>query len=85
MEMYEWKVDLTLPPLFMPQDVAAEIAELETALSDTVRQATAQFIYGARDINSDVEWNKYVDDLDRLGLDRLMELFQVEYLKNYGD
>ena len=83
-DMYEWLVDLAIPPLFMPEDTASEIAELETALQNAVREASAQFIFGSRNIDSDAEWSAYIRDLNRLGLDRLVRLYQREYDINYG-
>ena len=40
-------------------------------------QATAEFIVGTRDI--DREWEQYVDDLNRMGLDELIRIYQIAY------
>lgn len=58
-------------------DAEAERSELATIINEYVAQATAEFVIGTRNINSDPDWVAYSDELKNLGLDRYIELTQM--------
>ena len=64
-------------------DEVEEAVSLKTDIYSYVEQATAQFIIGERNLESD--WDSYLKDLDRYGLDRWMELQLAAYERQYGE
>lgn len=80
-DYWPYKAEDSVPPLYMEDDVASEFAELQTMLVDYCNEAASQFITGVRDI--DAEWDSYLDELNRLGLERFLEIYQASYDQNY--
>lgn len=63
------------PPI--PSSILEEYTLVRTAINDVVKQWSAEFIAGSRDIETD--WDDYVNELDRAGIDRYVELMQQAY------
>ena len=61
---------------FAPSELQ-EISDLRVAIKEYVNQSTAKFITGAMDI--DTEWDAYLNQLDKLGLERFLEMNQTVY------
>jgi putative aldouronate transport system substrate-binding protein len=61
-----------MPQLWMTEAKARRAADLQTAINDYVIQKQAEWISGQADI--DREWNAYLAQLDRLGLQELLRL-----------
>ena len=80
-DYWPYKAEKSVPPLYMDDSIASEFAELQTLLVDYCNEAASQFITGVRDI--DAEWDRYLDELDRLGLQRFLEIYQASYDENY--
>lgn len=67
-----------LPPnVALPEDVQDEYTDLKMALLDRIKQVNDEFLAGNRDIESDAEWQAYVDELNQIGVDRYVELWQA--------
>jgi putative aldouronate transport system substrate-binding protein len=67
------------PNLIIDESVEDEIADLNEAIASAtgvVQQWSTQFIIGQRDINSDAEWNNYVAELKKAGVDRYTKIWQ---------
>ncbi len=79
-DYWPYKADKSVPPLYMQDSVASEFTELKSILNESITQSMAQFITGVKNIDSD--WDKYVDDLNKSGLKRYMEIYQSEYDRN---
>lgn len=62
----------TVPSTWPDLENAEELSELQTAIKDYVTQCQAKWVSGQSDINAD--WDSYLAQLDKLGLDRLLEL-----------
>ena len=65
--------------LWPDDETSSEFGDLQTNITSAVSQAEAQFITGERDITSDAEWDSYIADLEKLGSDRYVELWQAMY------
>ena len=63
-------------------DMQAELSELASIINDYVNQSVAEFVMGGRDIDDDAQWQEYLDELDAMGVDRLVELTQII---NFGE
>jgi len=48
-------------------------------LEDFVDQCVAEFIVGTRDINSDDDWNAYLEELKGMNLDQYVQILQHGY------
>ncbi len=71
--LYEPYLTENIVPTGWPNlDNAEELSELQTAIKDYVSQCQAKWVSGQSDINAD--WDGYLAQLDKLGLQRLLEL-----------
>jgi putative aldouronate transport system substrate-binding protein len=61
-----------MPQLWMTEANAKRAADIQTAVSDYVRQKQAEWVTGQADI--DREWDAYLAQLNRLGLPELLTL-----------
>jgi putative aldouronate transport system substrate-binding protein len=66
-----------LEPVFTPAawlntEDAARVADLQTPIVDYVKQKQAEWVSGQADI--DAEWDAYVDQLNRMGLQELLAM-----------
>lgn len=83
-ELYEpFRVDHHMPGvLVVDEQVQDELADLQITLIGVagspgiVQQFYAEFVTGARNINSDNEWNAYVRQLERAGVARYVEILE---------
>ncbi|MEG0579613.1 MAG: extracellular solute-binding protein, partial [Niameybacter sp.] len=76
-KMVPYAVDKSVPKLFMSDEVSSVLAEQETTIKAAVVEAMAQFVTGVRDIEKD--WDKYVKDLQGLGLEEYIKVYQEQY------
>ena len=58
-------------------------ADVQTVVDDTWKQYRAKFVLGELDASDDAHWQEYLDALDKAGVDRLLELYQGAYDRNY--
>lgn len=58
-------------------DLEAQRSELGIVIGNHVRQATAEFILGTRNINSDADWEAYCKELENLELKRYIEITEA--------
>ncbi len=72
-----------LPPLKLTADEADEEAQYTTDLDKFVSESVVKFITGETDINNDNDWQKYIDGIDRLKLEKLLKINQAAYDRIY--
>lgn len=65
------------PILFYTEEETAERATLVTDITNYLTTAKAQFITGEMDI--DASWDSYMETLNAMGLERLLEIDQAAY------
>ena len=53
----------------------------QTLFNDYIAASYTDFILGNKDINNDAEWNKYLADLDKMGLKDYLSTLEKIYLK----
>jgi putative aldouronate transport system substrate-binding protein len=82
-QQYQWYMDKhprhILPVLKYNLEEAVKISEPVTSINDYVRQSIAEFVVGTKDINSDAAWNMYVQELNKMGLQRWLSAAQAAY------
>lgn len=81
-ELYEGKESDAIFPywnLWIPAEEASELGTLTTNIESNVATATAEFVTGVRDPNSDADWDAYLQGLSGLGVDRYVEIWQTAY------
>lgn len=79
-EPYAPKDVSTVPPLFLTNEQASEVADLAKTLNDYVDEMIARFVIGDADL--DGEWDGYVQQLDAMNLARYLEIYQKAYDDN---
>jgi putative aldouronate transport system substrate-binding protein len=77
-----YDVDKCIPPLVITPDQAAEMADLNTTITNLVNENFASFVNGQKDI--DEEWDAYVEALHDAGLNDLIRMYQDAYNAKYG-
>ena len=55
----------------------SEMAQLMTNINTYVEESIAKFIIG--DLKIDSDWDKYLTELNKLGLPRYLEIIQTTY------
>lgn len=70
-----------VPPLILTREESSEISNIRTMIDDYVKENQALFCLGTKDI--DKEWDSYIKEFSALGLDRMMEVYQVAYDRQY--
>jgi putative aldouronate transport system substrate-binding protein len=77
----EYRRDDVIPPtLFFPEDVAQTEAELRTQLTDSVQSFLVRFVTG--DLSIENDWDAYVEQLERIGVQEYVDIYQEAY-ENY--
>lgn len=76
-----YNVDKTIPPLVITPDLAIQMGDLSTTITNIVNESFAGFINGQKDI--DQEWDAYVQSLSDAGLDELLKMYQDSYNEKY--
>ncbi|CAG7651386.1 hypothetical protein PAESOLCIP111_06305 [Paenibacillus solanacearum] len=76
-EPYRMDPSKSVPPLFFTSEQAEELTHIEKAITDYRTEFFAKAVTGAIEIES--EWPHYLSALDKLGLDRVLALYQQAY------
>lgn len=71
-----------VPPLFMRPMEVDEYAELSNALETYVDESFARFVTGDLPLTA---WDEFQAELDRIGIDRFIELNENAYRRQYLD
>ncbi|MCI8602274.1 MAG: extracellular solute-binding protein [Oscillospiraceae bacterium] len=69
--------DWRLPSLSLTQEESVERAALYADIQTHVKEKTAQFISGALDI--DANWDSYIAEMEKMGIERAIEITQGAY------
>ena len=77
-EPYQAPMEKIVPPVSFNEAEAAQLVEIQTAMNDYVREMIARFITGDAALD-DQGWQRYLDELDRIGLERYLEIYQAAF------
>ncbi len=80
-EPYGAPEEMVLPPLFVSLTDQQEFNELRTTINEFVGENIALFVTGKMDPDGD--WDAYLAELDKIGIDRYLELVQSTYDRDY--
>jgi putative aldouronate transport system substrate-binding protein len=72
-----------IPKLIYNSEEQGPVTELLTNLQTYATEATAAFLIGTRDINSDTAWNAYLAELNRIGVSQALGIIQQVYNRMY--
>ena len=64
-----------MPAVTLSREDETEIAGIQPALSEYAETAMARFVTGDVQLD-DEQWNKFCDTAEKLGLDRMIEIWQ---------
>ncbi|MGG4345290.1 ABC transporter substrate-binding protein [Paenibacillus lautus] len=67
----------TVPPLFLTNEQASEVADLSKTINDYVDEMMARFVIGDADLDKD--WDGYVKQLEAMNVARYLEIYQEAY------
>ena len=70
-----------VPPLSLTREESSEVSNIRAMVNDYVEENMALFALGTKNVES--EWDAYVKEFDALGLDRMMEIYQSAYDRQY--
>ncbi|MFB7251288.1 extracellular solute-binding protein [Microbacterium sp. NPDC056234] len=65
--------------LWIPEADSSELSTVQTNIESLVQQASAEFVTGVRDIESDADWQTFQDALVSNGSDRYLEIYQTAW------
>lgn len=71
--------NLICPLLVWPQEYKDEALDVREDCKEYIKKARTDFITGVLDINSDADWQKYLDRLDELGYEQWLFYSQLIY------
>ena len=72
-------------PMRYTADEQQEVTDLTTSLSTKRDEYMARFLLGDMDPNSDADWDKYISDMKRVGLERFEALQTEVYARTQAD
>lgn len=67
----------TVPPLFLTNEQASEVADLSKTINDYVDEMMARFVIGDADLDKD--WDGYVQQLEAMNVARYLDIYQEAY------
>lgn len=70
-------LESVLPSMYFTEEVAEEIALLQTTVNDYQQESMVAFITG--DMSIDNDWDTYVDTIKSIALDEYLALYQAAY------
>ena len=73
-----FKPDRVYPPIFFDDETAEELSFLETDIGNYVESQYAKWVV---DGGIDEQWDDYIATLNKMGLERYVEILQREYGK----
>jgi putative aldouronate transport system substrate-binding protein len=68
-------------PAYMTAEQVAEIGQAQTSIYEYTQESIVRFITG--DLDLDKDWDSYVSELDKMGLERYLELVEISYNAQY--
>lgn len=80
-EKYKPKEGTFVPLLYFNEQELNEISEIQSTLNTYVKECKIRFIMGDLDIDND--WDSYLEEINRIGLDKFLEACQTVYERMY--
>lgn len=80
-EPYGRDPERVMPPLFVDLDEVSDYNELRSNINSFVKEYIARFTTG--DVSLDNDWDAYVAELDKIGLDKYLDIVQRAYDRTY--
>ena len=72
-----------IPTLKYTADEIEEFSTVKSELASYIRQSAVKFIVGSIDIDNDTVWNKYLSNLEKLGMSDVLANMQTAYDRQY--
>lgn len=79
LEPYAQPAESVVPPLYFSAEQAQELADLNVTIQRFVDESVANFTLGSSDINDDAQWEGYLQQLEQMGLPRMLEIYNEVY------
>lgn len=75
------KPELQFPPVKFLVDEQTELAAVKSELAKYIKQSLVKFIVGEMDLEKD--WDKYLDNINKLGMDKVLAQNQKAYDRQF--
>ena len=76
-EPYNAPLSLMMPELIIPDDLTDELEDLRNGIRDYIEIESIKFVRGEK--SPETDWEKYLSDLDDLGMQRYLEIYNQLY------
>ena len=73
--------EMTVPPLSFTKEETEDVMSIQTSFEDYILENMANFCLGTKNIEED--WENYVAEFSIIGLERLAEIYQTAYDRQY--
>lgn len=70
-----------IPPIKLKDEESQQIQTISVELSNYVKESTVRFVTG--DLSLERDWDKYVESLNKIGLEKYLETYQKGYDRQY--
>jgi putative aldouronate transport system substrate-binding protein len=74
--------DTIMPPLYLSEDQTSEVRLTETEIVNYIKEMSVRFVIGELDLERD--WSNYIAELERLGVERWLSVYQEAYDAQFG-
>ena len=74
---------LEVPTLKYTAEENEEFSTVKRELANYIRQSAVKFMVGSLDVNNDAVWNEYLENLESLQMNEVLELMQKAYDRQY--
>ncbi|WP_105614836.1 extracellular solute-binding protein [Vallitalea okinawensis] len=75
-------LDVILPPLPFTDQQSAELVPYQNTIESFYKEKIAYFVLGDMDI--DAEWEGYIQQLEQMGLNKMLEIYQESFDANFA-
>jgi putative aldouronate transport system substrate-binding protein len=84
MDLYKpYAVNKAVPSTLMfESDKVSEVSQLKETINTYVEESISKFVTGTWDIDAD--WDSYINELNTIGLEHFVELYQEAYTRQFG-
>lgn len=70
--------EIIFPLTYLTSEENQEVSDITVELETYMKENEAQFINGSKELN-DETWQEYLDTMNKIGADRLIEIYQAAY------
>ena len=74
---YVPEINNTMPPYLYTEDDAKAMSTVNSVLNSYMNESRVKFITGVLDIEDDATWENYLSELEKIGLQQVIDIMQA--------